>query len=206
MRQQQQHCGRSGIMVSLRFSGFPARSGGSAVIYMTGGCGGAIIFFDCCAAGSHYVYMDLRLRWVCIIQPERPGFRDFWNSVVVSAAVGHPRTRFLIIFSTLMHKSFASEGFFCCFFFFVTVKCIVRCCHRLSVGIQTEDVTLPPCGSCRRRRECEHFVFFFSILQQFHHQLLFSLVPSVTVAVDHESAARHSRRFPSSPNASRQPH
>lgn len=50
--------------------------GSSMVIYMTGGRRGAMIFFDCRAAGSHYVYMDLRLQWGGIIQPEWPGFQE----------------------------------------------------------------------------------------------------------------------------------
>lgn len=106
-------------------------------------------------------------------------------------------------------EKFCIRGFFC--FVFVTVKYIIRCSHRLSFGIQTEEVTF--LRTCRPLVEAAAAVknvnispSFFFILQQFHHRLLFSLVPSVTVAVDHESAARHSRRFPSSPNASRQPH
>lgn len=128
MRQQwrrRRHSRRSGIMVSLRFSGFSARPGGSVVIYMTGGRGGAIIFFDCRAAGSNYVYMDLRLHWGFIIHPERPGFQGFPVFLTCLAAPGPWRTNQTDswLFFFILMKSFL-----------LTAKCITSVLLQVRIG------------------------------------------------------------------------
>lgn len=105
---------------------------------MTGGRGGAIIFFDCRAAGSHYVYMDSRLRWGCMIQPKRPGFQDFWNSV----SFGCSRTPENEIPDDFLHfdaRKFCIRGFF---FFF--------CYSQMYNSVLPQVVVPPSDGTCRR--------------------------------------------------------